>query len=308
MSAGPATLLGTRRGDYTVNGWTVVETYQVITTDSTDGPDVVLTASGLPAFYAASSIDPLARAARFSPNQQPDATVNWHVEVTYERETGNQLDQQNPPTLRPVKRSTQTRWVEKALMQDVDGNPILTGAKTPFDPPLTVQVPHAVAIFQRWEATFSSATKDAYEGKVNSSSFGAYAAGRVLCTGLNGDEQWEQDASGNLQRYWLVTYEFEASQSWDPWRPFKVLDQDIWFIDPADSKRKLIYVDSAGYYGANNDGTAEANAVPVPRAIPLAASPAGDILQPSELPDSAHYLEFNIYQQADFNALALPVY
>lgn len=306
MSAGAASLLNRRRGEYSVAGWSFVDTYQVFTTDGTDGPDVVLTASGLPAFNAGSSIDPLARASRFTPIKQEDSTVHWQVEVEYARETGNQLDQQNPPTLRPVKRSASIRWVEKALQQDKDGEPILTGAKSPFNPPITVQVPHIVARFQRWESSYSYTLIKTYAGKVNSTTFGAFAAGQVLCTNIEASEEWEQDGDGNLQRYWLVTYEFEAAEDWDKWKPLKILDADFYFLDSGDSgARKLIYVDNTGTYGAVDD--LEADAVPVPSPVPLSNNPAtpGDVLQASELPDDANYLEFDIYDEVDFNALGL---
>lgn len=308
MSAGPAVLKNEERGEETVQGFSVVRTYQVFTTDGTDGPDVVLTASGLPAFYSGLSYDPLARASRRTPIKQSDSTTHWMVEVEYTRETGSQQDQQNPPTLRPVKRSAGVRWVEKALQQDRNGDAILTGAKSPYNPPITVQVPHIVVRFQRWESTFSSSLIDTYAGKVNSSTFGAFSAGRVLCTNIEASEEWEQDADGNLQRYWLVTYEFEASESWDTWDPFKVLDADFYFIDSADDERKLIYVDSTGTYGAVDD--LEDDAVPVPSPVPLSGNPAtpGDVLQASELPDDAYYQEYNIYETADFNDLDLPVY
>lgn len=300
MSAGPATLKNRRRGTLTVNGWTFVDTYQVITTDGTDGPDVVLTASGLPAFNAASSIDPLARASSFTPIKQEDATIHWEVDVEYARETGNQLDRQNPPTLRPVKRSAGVRWVEKALQQDKNGDPILTSAKTPFNPPITVQVPHIVARFTRWESSFGYATIKTYAGKVNSTTFGAFEAGQVLCTNVEGSEEWEQDGDGNLVQYWLVTYEFESSEDWDKWKPLKILDQDFFFLDPSDSyKRKLILIKEDGTYTP----TSADDTSPVPSPVPLDED--GVVLLASELPESAHYLEWDIYDEVDFNALGL---
>lgn len=307
MSAGAATLLNIQRGELTVNGWSQVHTYQVFTTDGTDGPDVVVTASGLPTFYSALAYDPLARASRITPIKQEDATNHWHVEVEYSRETGSQLDRQNPPTLRPVKRSATIRWVEKSLDKDKDGQPILTSAKTPFNPPITVQVPHIVARFVRWESSFSYTTIKTYAGKVNSTTFGPFPAGQVLCTNIEASEEWEQNGDGNLQRYWQVTYEFEASEDWDKWKPFKILDADFWFIDPADSKRKPIFVDADGtYHGDPNDPN---GATPVPSPVPLdgPSGDLGDVLQSSELPQDAHYLEFDIYDEVDFNALNLPV-
>lgn len=309
MSAGPASLLNIQRGELTAEGWTQVHTYQVFTTDGTDGPDVVLGAAGLPAFNSGLAYDALARAQRITPIKQTDATIHWHVEVEYGRETASDQDSQNPPTLRPVKRSSGVRWVEKALMVDKDGKAILTGAQTPFDPPITVQVPHYVAKFQRWEDSFSTSAADAYLGKVNSSAFGAYAAGRVLCTNIDASEEWEQNEDGDLQRYWLVTYEFEASQEFDPWQPLKLLNADVWHLD-ASGVRKLTYVDSAGDYGSKED--LEADAVRVPKPVPLSdangtTATVGFPIAAEYLPDEANYLEFNIYDEADFNGLDLPV-
>lgn len=304
MSAGAATLLNIQRGELTVNGWSQVHTYQVFTTDGTDGPDVVVTASGLPTFYSALAYDPLARASRITPIKQEDATNHWHVEVEYSRETGSQLDRQNPPTLRPVRRSATIRWVEKSLDKDKDGQPILTSAKTPFNPPITVQVPHIVARFVRWESSFSYTTIKTYAGKVNSTTFGPFAAGQVLCTNIEASEEWEQNGDGNLQRYWQVTYEFEASEDWDKWKPFKILDADFWFLDPSDGdKRKPILYTSTGEV-TNNPNDPD-GATPPPSPVPIDAD--GVVLLASELPQAVHYLEFDIYDEVDFNALNLPV-
>lgn len=320
MSAGPATLKNIQRGELTHAGWSQVHTYQVFTTDGTDGPDVVLGASGLPSFGSGLAYDPLARVSRISPIKQEDATNHWQVEVEYSRETGNQQDFQQPPTLRPVKRSASIRWVEMALMKDIHGNPILTAAKSPFNPPITISMPHPVVRFQRWEEEFTTATIRNYAGKVNSEFFGVYVPGEVLCTNIEASEEWEQDADGEPRRYWLVTYEFEACVGiTDMWRPMKILDADYWFIDPDPAAigylRKPIFVDANGIYHGdpkNPDG-----ATPVPSPVPLLGHAPGlpdiepegfgRVLQASELPDAACYIELDVYEEVDFNELELPV-
>lgn len=304
MSAGPAYLLLQDSGDETYEGFSYEETYQVFTTDGSDNGQVVLTASGLPAFGASFSGDPLSRVSSRQPIRQSDATTHWQVRIRYSRETGNQQDRQQPPTLRPVKRSASVRWTQRALMQDEDDNPIITAAKTPFNPTIEVAIPHPLVRFTRWESSFSTSIIKAYVGKVNSSTFGAYDAGWVMCTNIEASEEWEQDANGNPTKFWMVTYEFEACyDEQDKFRPLKALNADFWFLDPGDSnKRKPIFVLENGSY----TGDAEAaGATPVPSPVPLSA--AGIVLQASELPDDANYLEFNIYGEADFNALGLPV-
>lgn len=309
MSAGAATLLMRTSFNLTVREAEVQETYQVFTTDASDGADIVLGASGLPQLNAASPYDSLSRVVAVRPMRQEDSTVHWQVEVSYARGTGdNQQDHQQPPTLRPVQRSAAVRWVQRALMQDEDGNPIVTSAKTPFNPPIEVSLPHPVVRFVKWEESFSTSIIKAYVGKVNASAFGAYDAGCVMCTNIEATEQWEQDADGNPQKFWQVTYEFEACyDAQDTFRPLKVLDADYWFIDPDDDKRKPIFVDADGTYHGNPD---DANgATPAPSPVPLdgPSGDLGDVLQASEIPADIHYLEFNIYGEADFNALGLPV-
>lgn len=308
MSAGPATLLNIQRGELTVEGWTQVHTYQVFTTDGTDGPDVVLEASGLPSFNSALTYDPLSRVMRITPIKQRDATIHWEVEVEYGKERGSQEDTQHPPTNRRTVRSFSIRWVEKALMEDEEGNPILTSAKTPFNPPITISIPHPVIRFQRWEdpGSLTTALVRQYAGKVNSTDVGAYVAGEVLCSNIEGTEQWEQDENGDLLLYCLITYEFEACVGvFDMFRPQRVLDCDYWFLDPTqDGKRVPIFVDKNGNYHGNPDDPL--GATPAPTPVPLAASPAGDVLQPAELPDAAHYLEWNVLGEVDFGPLNLP--
>jgi hypothetical protein len=347
MSAGPATLKLRTSLNLTYEGAEVQDTYEVFTTDPDDGPDVVMAASGLPTFGAASTYDPLSRVSAVRPQRQEDATVHWLVEVSYSREKGNQQDRQQPPTLRPVRRSASIRWVQKALQQGrtlytTDTPPvpyrqsILTSAKTPFNPPIEIQLPHPVARFVRWEESFSTQTMKDYVGKVNSTPFGAYDVGWVMCTNIEASEEWEQDADGNPQKYWMVTYEFEACYNEsDTFDPIKVLDADFWFLDPSEAdeskKRKSIYIKANGTYTGDSS---EAGATPVPSPVPISGGlvgdgpiwrlptdsddpgdieRVGDILRPDEIDDSGsqpsliHYLEFNIYETADFNALGLPV-
>lgn len=306
MSAGPARLLRRTRATNSVEGWEVTDEYQVFTTDSSDTALDVLGASGLPSLYSSSPFDPLSVVTSQTPIRQEDATNHWHVEVTYSRQKASDQDQQNPPTLRPCKRSFSVRWVEFALMKDKDDDPILTSAKTPFNPPLTTQEPHIVLTFQRWETEFNPLVTAAL-GAVNSTTWSGFLPGKVLCTNIQGSEEWEQDADGNLQRYWTITYEFEVAAPGKFWNPTKILDCDYWFIDPNDSLRKPIFVDKNGVYHGDPD---DANgATPVPSPVPLKGSgDVGDVLQASELPDDAHYLEFNLYDEVDFNELALPVY
>lgn len=307
MSAEAATLLLEESGDQTVDGFEVRQTWQVFTTSNTDGAVEVLLAANLPPFNAAYYGDTRARVSSRRPLRQRDSTTHWNVEIAYTISKQNDQDRQTPPTLRPTKRSAKVRWIEQALMVDRDGAAILTSAKTPFNPPITISVPHSVVTFQRWESTFSTQTQRDYVGKVNSGTFGVFAAGEVLCTNIEANEEWEQDADGNLQRYWLVTYEFEASPSPYPWQPFKILDADYWFIDPSDSQRKPIFVDKNGTYHGDPDDAL--GATPVPSPIPLDGPDGdlGDVLQVNEIPADIHYLEFDIYEEADFDALNLNV-
>lgn len=351
MSAGPASLLNIQRGELTAQGWTQVHTYQVITTDGTDGPDVVLNASGLPAFGASLAYDPLSKVSRITPIKQDGATIHWEVEVEYSRETANQQDNQQPPTLRPVKRSASVRWVEKALQRSrtlyTDDTPpvpyhqsIVTSAKTPFNPPITISVAHSVVRFQRWENSFSTATQRAYLGRVNSTQFGVFPPGWVMCTNIEASEEWEQDAEGNPQKFWTVTYEFEscAGES-DTFDPIRVLDADFWFLDPDEDdeskKRKKIYIKDDGTYTGDPtaNGVAEIPS-PIPISgglipngsgwrLPTDADPVssyqriGDVLTPDEIsgidgvlfsqPSLVNYLKFYVYELADFNELGLPV-
>jgi len=315
MSAEAATLQNQSSGDETYEGFAYEEEWQVFTTDPTDTGAVVLTAANLPSFGAPFDGDPLARVSSRRPQQQLDSRLHWRVSVRYSREKGNQEDKQQPPTLRPVKRSASIRWVEMALMQDVNGDPIVTSAKTPFNPPLVVSMPHPVVRFVRWEQSFSTATIRQYAGKVNSADFGIYVAGEVLCTNIEATEEWEQDADGNPTKFWMVTYEFEACNGFsDQWRPMRVLDADYWFIDPADSKRKPIFVDKDGTYHGDPDNAN--GATPIPSPVPLegalgnsATSTAtiGNVLQAVDLPDFVNYLNFDIYEEVDFNDLNLPV-
>ena len=306
MPALAAELLNQTRTDESVEGYEIQELYQVRTTDASVDAFDVLAAPGLPALnspFGSSFLTRVSNRRPFRPDHR--APTYWHVEVAYRKDRSSQEDRQNPPTLRPVVRSAGIRWVERALMMDKDDNAIITSAKTPFNPPLTASFPHPVVTFVRWEETFSTATQLQYGGKVNSETFGVYEPGYVLCSNIGASEQWELDASGVLKRYWQVTYEFEASPELK-WRPAQILDADYWFIDPDDSKRKPIYVLPDGTY--TGDPTEE-GAAPAPTPIPLKgeAPNLGNVLVPADIPEFLHFLEFNLHDQVDFNALNLPV-
>lgn len=302
MPALAAELLNQTRTDESVEGYEIQELYQVRTTDASVDAFDVLAAPNLPAMntpFGSSFLTRVANRRPFRPDHR--APTYWHVEVAYRKDRSSQEDRQNPPTLRPVVRSAGIRWVRRAVMKDKDGNAFLTSAKTPFNPPYEMDFPHPTATFVRWQDTFTTATQLQYAGKANSVAFGAYEAGYVLCSDISASEQWELDAEGVLKRYWQVTYVFEASPELK-WHPHQILDADYWFIDPDDDKRKPIYVMPDGTY--TGDATEE-GAAPIPTPIPIGAD--GDIIDADDLPDDANFLEFNVTDEVDFNALNLPV-
>jgi len=305
MAAGIARLKLDERADETAEDFEYSQTWEVFTSDPADDANTVLAAPGLPLYGDAFPSDNGSRVSSRQPRRMDDL-YHWQIDVQYKRQKQSDEEKQNPPTLRPVRRSASTRWVERALFKDRAGKIIATdGTNTPFNPPITVAVPHPVVTFTRWESSFSTSIQKAYCGKVNSTAFGAYDTGTVMCTDISASEEWEQNAFGQLQRYWQVTYEFEAAPhgDWDKYEPTYILNQDVFHMNPSGTKRLATYIDSAGSLGASDDLLADA--IPVPYPVPIYEN--GLIIDIADLPDAAHFIEFHIYEPADFNALNLPV-
>lgn len=246
-----------------------------------DGPVTARSAAGIPALgtsYEVTSTEKdtgsyvqsiTCRCESASAN--PDH-AQWKVTASYGPYDATAWSQN--PIEWPLKLSWSWAQYERIIWADVDGNPILNSAGDPFSDPVTIDDSRPVLRVTRNEATFDPALVDLYRDKVNSGAFCGAPAGYVKMAAPTAELAFNPDAGGF---YYVVTYEFHFNR--DGWKK-SILDQG--FAEKVSGKLKPIM----------NQGQK------VDEPVPLNGSGA-------RLPvgGTAVFLEFDVYEEADFSAL-----
>lgn len=302
-------------------GVTARRDWKVIVDDPNDDDSIVLAASGIPGLLLPHPNDGTSLVVRREATRRSVEWSEWFVSVYYSRQPGSTEDRQSPPTLRPVIRSASVRSVQMAVtsMKVADENsangfkivPItIKGTGTPLDPPLMITRYLPVVRFRRWESSFSTQTQRDYCGRVNKTPFGAYGPGEVMCTNIEGEEEYENDGNGTIIKYWHVTYEFAADTN--GWQP-RVVNADYFCIN-SDGNRVALHLDTDGAQINPPDGTP----VSTPQilwAVADGQTAVGTMATSAEVTDAVADETFNdkftfvpeIIPTADFNQLQLPV-
>lgn len=219
-------------------------------------------------------------------SRNPGSKYHWTANVNYSSRTpdpdksgpaksgyDNPLDE--PPVIK-WSSGTTTEIIEK----DINGVAILNSAGEPFDPPVEIQVPQPKLTISRNEASFSGTDALDYVYTVNTASFAGGAAGTVLCVGINAD-----DSYSNGVQYWKVTYEFlYRRQGWQK----SLLNQSMMYKTGGNWKR---ITDDAGQFITD----------------PVPIDELGQVIDRDNLPASASFLDFDVYEEKNFGDLNLPV-
>lgn len=221
-----------RRGSISGHAvYSYTRVFNVQTDSELDGPQVVLSAEGIPQFYAPYSsgndYNPAALAKSITPQISSDCRTFWTVTVEYD--TALDQSQQNQanfpnPTDRPIQVSYTSATYTIPVLEDIDG---LAANKNnvgdTFDPPLTQEVSRPVLQITKNQADFDPAVKYDYENAINSDEFQGAAAKTVLCRRIDAQLQFENVPGTGQVPFWQVTYVFEHNR--DQWNPVKVLNE-----------------------------------------------------------------------------------
>ena len=143
---------------------------------------------------------------------------------------------QNPLSW-PLKVTWGGKTVEKLVLYDQAGNPILNSAGDPFDEPITIDDSRSSLTVVRNEsaATFSLSTCETYRDTLNLLAWNAFALKTVkLGTISAGELQFD---SNTQTWYYAVTYPFEINR--DGWQR-KLLDRGFAYLDGSNKLRRLV--------------------------------------------------------------------
>lgn len=202
------------------NTRTYTRTFQVKVSAKSDGPAVVLAATGIPRFgdqyVTGTEIDLGARCVTRE-YQETESPYLRRVQVEYSSESPDPTKQDENPLLRAADIDYSFAKYSKPFTRDVDGRAVLNSAELPYDPPIERDDTRGILIITRNEPVFLNAIADAYQDSVNSDAFFGRPAGTWKCQPMRARPAYENGVA-----FIVVTYEFEYRK--EGWR-VEVLDQ-----------------------------------------------------------------------------------
>lgn len=198
MAAGTATLLRSGRGGSISDAGVEYEaTFQVLTTDKSDGPAIVALANGIPrygdVYSVGNEIDFGIRAKSIVPTQDDKSPFRWEVRVVYSSNLGEDPDQilQPDPTLRPAI----VRWLHEEatepMERDANGVLVATVLGEVFRPLPERTVYRPVLHVERNYLFFNDTLQFSYLDSVNSDNFLGGAPGTWRCKLLQVDPEFK---------------------------------------------------------------------------------------------------------------------
>jgi hypothetical protein len=205
---------GTREAHWSIDsGRAYQRKFRCITTQQSDGPNVVLGQFGLKygdiynPSYNVNEADVFACANQIDCEPEGNDGTQWIVTIHYGWYNANQAGggaDQNPLNM-PIEVSWSLRDHETVLDTDQNGNPVLNTAYDPYDPPIVIDDPRLVMTVVRNEPKFNIAWVLAYRNAVNNDQFGGFPPLTCKVLNISSRSQWHQDAGW----YYQTTYEFE---------------------------------------------------------------------------------------------------
>ena len=224
-------------------------------------------------------------------NPDQDRTI-WLVTVYYEEPT------ESTPQDDPTNDDTQIHWgsyvVAEALAKDRNGDPILTSAGEPYDPPLMQDRHLPMVTITRNESSFDPADADTYKDTVNSGNITiaglTVSARKALMLDIDCDRQKRAGTT-----YYRVTYQI-------------AFDKDTFDRDPLDQGLRC------RYYAAEGSGSGSPGDLPLKPCVihgqevttPARLDGSGGQLADNASADDSEYLAFETYTTADWSSLSLP--
>lgn len=207
--------------------------------------------------------------------------VEWSTETPDKDQPNRELDD---PFAEPVEIETDGELVSLPLFKDRDDKLI---ANTVGDPIGGLEQEENIEIVRitRNEPRRDSNRDRQLRNKLNENAFSGAQPGEVKLRSIRCRRQFR----GRIE-YWVYTYEFAYKKG--GWQP-SLLNAGLYKL-AYDSAMNLVRVPCTDQYGE-----------PVSEQVPLDAN--SNQIDPEDLPDDAHFLDFNTKEEADFDVLGLPV-
>ncbi len=214
-----------------------------------------------------------------SADEKDNVGIAWKVVVKYG--PGNTLELGGDPTLWKIRVRFGGERIDRVVLFDLDGNPIMNSAGDKFADPLTVDDGWSTMLITRNEyvSSFSLSLASTYSNSINNGTWNGFAA-RTCKLGIieTSDEQW--DASTG-QWYYTVTYPVKINP--DTWVK-RLLDQGFNELDDAGSTKPIMYQGQQ-----------------VSEARPLDG--AGHALDGTDGYDTPTWLDFRVEKEVDWTGL-----
>lgn len=253
--------------------------FWVVTNSAADGPQTVGLSGFVPQVYdvyiAGNDIDIGARVQSVTPIQPTMDATYWEVRVEYSSQAASEI--QNP-LARPTDISWGFQVYQRPVIKDINNKLIVNAAKQLFDPLPEIDDCRPTLTFTKNLASFDASLAYTYVNSINATPWYSGAAQTWKCMNIASSQQQE-----NGIFYWPTTFEFQYHS-------------ETWKLVVANYGRSYL---AAGFLieGKDNNGN------PVSDPFPLDSS-GGILLSPTA--NNINYLQFDVYQQQEFNNLSLP--
>lgn len=262
---------------------TYTRLFWVVTDSAADGPQSVAGSGFVPfpfdVYIAGNDIDIGARAQSVTPLQPTMDPTYWEVRVEYSSQAIQEI--QNP-----LARPTDIAWgfqvYQKAIIKDINGNPIVNKANKQFDPVPEIDDCRPTLTFTKNLATFDPSLAYSYVNSINATAWYGGASQTWKCMNIASSQQIE-----NGVYFYPTTFEFQYH--YETWKLF-ILNAGIDQL-------------SGGKHEPCTYQTGPFSGQPVTEPVPLDNNGA-QITSPTF--SNMVILSFDVYRQQEFNNLSLP--
>lgn len=168
-----------------------------------------------------------------------DSELVWNVRAEYSTFHGDEQQQNEEPLLRPtIWRYTSVRGT-RTQAKDAQDQAYENTHGDPLGSPPEMVYSTARYTITRNEPSFDSDDADDYANTVNDTPWYGKAAGKVLCEGIQAEEQWE----GN-HHFYVVVYTIHVDKK--KWQPVEVANQGYKYGTPEEESTTLVWLNAAG--------------------------------------------------------------
>lgn len=210
MSVSYVTNPHTRAGNATFTGRSYTVSFWVVTTTSSDGPQVVGNGCGVDIgdFYAwGNDSDERAYCTSISPVLEDGTQTVWNVTCTFETLSREDQKRLVHPLDRPYELSYDNEHFQEKVQLDIYDNFIANTAGEYPDPPIEREVSRPILTIVRNEESFPATIARTYAHSVNSDFFSGGEPGTVKINSITGSRVVEEFDNAEVI-YWKVRYEF----------------------------------------------------------------------------------------------------